>query len=186
MEIRSVRPEDLKNLAEIDGTLHASHYLHVDAAGEGIARSWRLEERNFRSPQVFSNPLSDEANFLARQIVLGAEEGVAILAEHDGIAAALLVADLEPQFRTLRIGELRVDSDFRRQGLATAMIYQTIAFGREQGVRAVCTQTLTSNGPAHRLLAKCGFDLAGVDTRRLTNHDLVKESSTLFWYAAMD
>lgn len=186
MEIRSLRPNDLKNLAEIDATIHAAHYLHVEAAGEGIARSWKLEERNFRSPQVTSNPLSDESNFLARQIATGAEDGVAILAEHDAIPVALLVAELRPQFGTLRIAELRIDFDFRRQGLATAMIYQSIAVVRERELRAVHAETLSSNGPAHRLLTKCGFDLAGLDTRRLTNHDLVKESTTLLWYAALD
>lgn len=186
MEIRPVRPDDLKNLAEIDATIHTAHYLHVDEAGEGIARSWRLDERNFRSPQIISNPLTDETHFLARQIATGAEEGIAILAEHDSIPVALLLADVRPQFETLHIAEIRVDFEFRRQGLATAMIYQSVAAGRERGVRAVCAETLSSNGPAHRMLTKCGFDLGGLDTRRLTNHDLVKESSTLLWYTALD
>ena len=30
------------------------------------------------------------------------------------------------------------------------------------------------------------IDLAGVDTRRWSNHDLVKETVTLLWYAALD
>ncbi len=186
MEICPVRPDDLKNLSEIDATIHAAHYLHVDQSGDGVARAWKLEERNFRSPQITSNPLGDEASFLARQIAAGAEEGFALLAEHDDMPVALLLADLRPQFGTLHIAEIRVDFDFRRQGLATAMIYQSIAYAREHEIRAVCAETLSSNGPAHRLLAKCGFDLTGLDTRRLTNHDLVKESATLLWYAALD
>ena len=40
--------------------------------------------------------------------------------------------------------------------------------------------------PAARLLIKCGFELAGVDTQRHSNHDLVKEVASLIWYAALD
>ena len=50
----------------------------------------------------------------------------------------------------------------------------------------VAAQTLSNNLPAGGLLTKCGFQLSGVDTRRRSNHDLVKEAVTLFWYAALD
>jgi hypothetical protein len=50
----------------------------------------------------------------------------------------------------------------------------------------VAAETTTDNWPAAMLLTKCGFDLAGLDERRRTNHDLVKEAVTLFWYAALD
>ncbi len=36
------------------------------------------------------------------------------------------------------------------------------------------------------MLAKSGFELAGVDDHRNSNHDLVKEAVTLFWYAPLD
>ena len=47
-------------------------------------------------------------------------------------------------------------------------------------------ETLTDNLPAAKLLSKCGFDLAGVDTQRRSNHDLVKEAASLLWYVALD
>ena len=46
--------------------------------------------------------------------------------------------------------------------------------------------TLTDNYPAAQFFVKCGFELAGLDCRRWTNHDLVKEAVTLFWYASLD
>jgi hypothetical protein len=50
----------------------------------------------------------------------------------------------------------------------------------------VAAESLTNNHPAGGLLAQCGFELSGIDIRRRTNHDLVKESATLIWYAALD
>jgi len=80
----------------------------------------------------------------------------------------------------------RVLPAHRRQGIGTAFIFQLIQVARDAGVRAVMAETKTNNLPIGRLLAKCAFQLAGVDTHRDSNHDLVKESATLLWYAALD
>ena len=70
--------------------------------------------------------------------------------------------------------------------LATAMIYQAIGKARESELRAVLAHTRTNNFPASRFLIKSGFDLSGLDTRRHSNHDVVKEVATLIWYASLD
>ncbi len=186
MEIRPVTAADVEDLVEIDGTIESGHYLHLDKIGEGLSVGWKLGERPLRERRILPNRLDDERRFVLRQIATGADEGHAILAEHEGAKVALLLAQLDPGRRTMRLHDLRVDFDFRRQGLATAMLFQVVALSREQELRAVTTETLTDNLPAALLLSKCGFEIAGVDTQRLTNHDLVKESATLFWYAALD
>jgi RimJ/RimL family protein N-acetyltransferase len=81
--------------------------------------------------------------------------------------------------------DLRIDYEYRRQGLGTALVFQVIGHARELGVRAVTATSLTNNVPAARFLAKSGFDLCGLDTRLGSNHDLVKEAVALFWYAAL-
>ena len=187
MQIRPVQPADLDLLSEIDGTFESSRYLHVERSGEGFAGlGWKLHERPVREKLVRSNPLDDDRKFVARQVVSGAEEGLALMAEHDGVPVALLLATTDASSGTLRLHELRVDYDHRREGLGLAMVYQAISHAREQELRAVAAETMTDNWPAAMLLAKCGFDLAGLDERRKSNHDLVKEAVTLFWYAALD
>src|SRR5947209_5552939 len=186
MEIRPAVKQDLDGLIEIDGTIESSQYLHVERAGEGWAMSWKLEERPLRSKLISRNPPSDEPTFLLKQIVTGVEEGVVRVGEHEGALVALLVALVQPQFDTLRIIDLRVDFDFRRQGIGTALGFSAISEARERGLRAVTAETFTNNLPAARFLSKLGFDLAGLDARRHSNHDLVKEAVTLFWYAALD
>jgi hypothetical protein len=67
-----------------------------------------------------------------------------------------------------------------------ALIYRAINRARDLELRAVFAEVPANNFPANQLLLKCSFELAGVDTRRHSNHDVVKESATLLWYAALD
>ena len=186
MEIRPVQPADLNDLTDIDGTVESSEYLHLERTAEGLSVTWKLSERTLREPRIERNRLSDDAQFVLKQVASGADEGLAVLAEHEGQKVALLLAQPMPQYGTLRVVDLRVDFDFRREGLGTAMLFQAINHARGLELRAVSAETRTDNVPAARLLQKCGFELAGVDTQRHTNHDLVKEVASLVWYAALD
>ena len=186
MEIRPVQPGDLEDLLEIDGTVESAEYLHLERTGEGLAVAWKLELRPLRERRIAPNRMGDEQKFTLRQVVTGADEGLALLAEHDGRKIALLLAQPDPRYGTLSLADLRVDYDFRREGLASALLYQAINEARDKGLRAVTAESLTDNLPAARLLSKCGFDLAGVDGQRHTNHDLVKEAASLLWYLALD
>ena len=186
MQIRPGSAKDLDLLPDIDGTVESTRYLHLEHAGEGLSASWRLDERPLREKLIDPNRLGDEATFLLKQIVSGADEGMVLVAEHDDAPVALLVAHLRPERQTMHIVDLRIDYEQRRQGIATAMLYQLIGSAREMELRAVSAETRTNNLPAGQLLAKCGFELSGVDTRRDSNHDVVKEAATLFWYATLD
>lgn len=186
MQIRPLSIGDLDALVEIDGTVESARYLHLDRAGEGFELQWKIEERALRSKLIESNPLDDEQRFTARQLASGADEGTALVGEHEGEPVALLIALPQPGHGTLKLIDLRVDYDHRREGLATAMVYQTMQAGRDGGLRAVAAETRANNFPANQLLAKLGFELAGLDSQRYSNHDLVKESVTLFWYVALD
>jgi RimJ/RimL family protein N-acetyltransferase len=190
MQIRPVLAADIDALAEIDGTIESAEYLHLERSGEGLAIAWRLEERPLRTKLIEPNRLTDECRFFAKHIADGIEEGIGLVVEAEGeegrMPVALLLARVEHEHGVMQIVELRVDFDHRRQGLATAMVYQLIGESRNLELRAVGGQTRTNNIPASRLLSKCGFELAGVDTARHSNYDLVKESATLIWYAALD
>ena len=186
MEIRPVSSADLDALREIDGTIESTEYLHLEQTGEAFEINWKLDRRLLREKLIQSNPLSDDVVFLLKQFATGADEGVALMAEHDGAAAGLLIAQPRYENRTLQILDLRIDYEHRRQGLATAMIYQAIGKARESELRAVTAITRTNNFPANPFLLKSSFDLSGLDTRRDSNHDVVKESASLLWYASLD
>ena len=186
MQIRAATPGDLENIAEIDGTVESHRYLHIERTGEEIAPSWRLEDRPARQKVIDPNRMAEEASFLIKQIVTGADDGFSLVVEHDETPVAFLLAKSDPAPGTMRLIDLRVDYDYRRQGMGTALVYQLIQHTREQSLRAVAAETRTNNHPAAALFVKCGFELSGIDTRRWSNHDLVKEAATLLWYAALD
>jgi len=186
LEIRTIQPADLNDLREIDATVESSQYLHLERSGEGFALSWKLEVRPLREKLIASNQMSDDVSFTLKQIVTGADEGTVLLAEHEDRPIALLLAQPDHLTKVLKLLDLRIDYDFRRQGIGSAMLYQAIALARETEMRAVMAETLTNNLPANQFFLKCAFEIAGLDSKRRSNHDLVKESVTLSWYAALD
>jgi ribosomal protein S18 acetylase RimI-like enzyme len=186
MEIRPATTRDLPGVIEIDATVESHRYLHVDRSGEGLSALWKVEERPFRTRLIEAVPMDEERQFLFRQIVGGIEDGLALVATHDDETVGLLLAQPRLTEGVLQVLDLRVDFDHRREGLATAMMFQAIQTARDAGHRAVMAETAANNHPAAQLLDKLGFQLAGLDTQRYSNHDLVKEAVTLVWYAPLD
>jgi ribosomal protein S18 acetylase RimI-like enzyme len=182
MTIRPATPADLDAIAEIDSVVESTHYLHVERGGQEQATGWTLERRPLREKLIAPNPIDDDTSFVLKQIASGGDEGVAQVAEHEGQLVAFLLAQPRPQFGVMELLDLRVDFDFRRQGLATVLLFALIEKAKEQELRAVSTTSLTNNIAAADLLTKTGFELSGLDTRRRSNHDLVKEAVSLLWY----
>jgi GNAT superfamily N-acetyltransferase len=186
MEIRPMVAGDLEGLKDIDATAESSHYLHVERGGEGLAASWKMEVRPLREKRVHRHELDDEGQFAIKQIVSGVEEGFALVAEHEGQPVAVSAAIPNRTAEVLELIDLRVDYDFRRQGLASALMFQMIQRAREENLRAVMAKATADDFPALQLLGKLGFEAAGLDTHYHSNHDLVKESVTLFFYLTLD
>jgi ribosomal protein S18 acetylase RimI-like enzyme len=177
---------DLTGLSDIDGTVESTEYLHLEQTGDGLSTIWRLERRALREKLIQPNPLGDDSAFVIKQIATGSEEGLALVAEHEQFPVAMLAARKDFSTGTLSLIDVRVDYDHRRQGLATAMLFQAINYARENELRAVSAAVRANNLPGNQLLLRTSFDLSGVDTRRYSNHDVVKESATLIWYASLD
>lgn len=186
MHIRNATPSDLDQLIEIDGTIESIEYLHLERTGEGLAMGWKLQPRPLRSKSIEPNAMDDDRRFLLKQIVTGADEGFALVAEHDDVPVGLLIAQIQHEHKTLKLLDLRIDYDMRRQGIGSVLMYQLMQHAKDNELRAVTAETRTGNAPVNRMLQKLLFELAGVDTHRHSNHDMVKESATLFWYAPMD
>ncbi len=186
MQIREMNSADLDRLIDIDATIDSMHYLHLDSAGEGLKRTWTVEPRPLRERLIDRNALGDDTRFDYRQVVTGIDDGFARVADYSGNIIASLLARPDPLLGVLRITDLRADFDYRRQGLGTALVYQAIARARELELRAVTADTAANNHPAAEFMLKLGFELSGLDLRRRSNHDVVKECATLVWYATLD
>ncbi len=176
---------DLDDAREIDAVIESGEYLHIDRAGEGFATSWKIQPRALREKRVHRHILTDEQIFTIKQIASGADEGIALVAEHEGRIVAAATAQPDEAAKVYRLLDIRVDSDFRRQGLAQGMMFQIIHQAREKEMRAVMAGVPADNFPALEFLAKLGFEAGGLDTHFHSNHDLVKESVMMFWYLVL-
>ena len=173
---------DLDGVKDIDATGESSQYLHIERSGEGLAISWKTQIRPLHEKRIHRHPLDDDRAFALRQVVTGMDEGIALVAEHDGRPVAAAAAAPDAGAKVFRLIDLRVDFDFRRQGLASAMMFQIIQEARQRDLRAVMVKSAADDFPMLELLAKLGFEPAGLDTHFCSNHDLVKESVVLFFY----
>jgi len=185
MEIRAATAADLDRLIDLDATIESAAYLHVERQGEGLAAGWRLEERPLREKRIDANALDDDRMFAVKQVLGGVEDGIGRAVEYGGNLIGLAVARVDGQRQALEVVDVRVDYEYRRQGLGSALLYQVLTHARESNLRAVTATTLTNNVPAARFLSKGGFDLAGLNTHLYSNHDLVTEAVALFWCAAL-
>jgi GNAT superfamily N-acetyltransferase len=185
MEIRAMTAGDLEGVKDIDATGESSQYLHIERTGEGLAISWTTQIRPLREKRMHRHALDDERAFALKQIVTGMDEGIALLAEHDGRPVAAAVGAEDASAGIFRLIDLRVDFDFRRQGLASAMMFQMIQEARQRELRAVMVESTADDFPMLQFLAKLGFEPTGLDTHYHSNHDLVKESVVLFFYLTL-
>ncbi|HEY1921168.1 MAG TPA: GNAT family N-acetyltransferase [Tepidisphaeraceae bacterium] len=177
---------DLDAVKDIDATTESSQYLHIERAGEGLEISWKMQLRPLREKRTLRHALELEDAFAIKQIVSGGDEGIALVAVHDGNAVAAATARPDAAAGVLRIIDLRVDFEFRRQGLASALLFQLIHDARQKELRALAATARADDFPAVQLLAKLGFEPSGLDTHYSSNHDLVKESVVLFFYLVLN
>ena len=177
---------DLPAVREIDATIESAEYLHLHREGEGLSLVWKIEPRRLRQARVHRHAMDDETSFAVKQILTGVEEGIALVAEHADSIAAAAAARPDAAAGIMRLIDLRVDFDFRRQGLASGLLFQIIHEARQRNLRAVAAQTLSDDFPAAQLLTKLNFELTGFDTHNKTNHDLVKDSVVVFWYLQLN
>jgi GNAT superfamily N-acetyltransferase len=176
---------DLDGVKDIDATGESSQYLHIERSGEGLAVSWKMQLRPLREKRIHRHALDDETVFALKQVVTGIDEGIALVAEHDGRPVAAALGMPAVNIGIFRLIDLRVDFEFRRQGLASAMMFQMIQEARRRGLRAVMVESAADDFPMLQLLIKLGFEPSGLDTHYRSNHDLVKESVVLFFYLTL-
>src|SRR5579862_6682603 len=173
MDIRPMTPADMNLLGEIDATVDSTLYLHIERIGEGLDTQWKMQPRELHQKRTHRRKMDVDQIFTIKQIASGADDGIALVAEHEGELVAAAAARIDPVAGVMRLVDIRVDFDFRRQGLASAMIFQIIQAARDKELRAVLAEATADCYPAISLLIKLGFEPGGLDTHYRSNHDLV-------------
>lgn len=86
-----------------------------------------------------------------------AGQDIMLVAESGGRVAGFHLTQLHLPSRSGYLSDIAVDSDFRRQGIATRLIDETLARMRQQGIIYVYGLTKINNQKVHAVLSKNGF-----------------------------
>ena len=149
LAIASVKPADFDNsVGELAALMHAC--VH---AGASI---------NF----VMPFPLEENLEFWRRKVQPAVNDGTCVLlvARHRGRIAGSVQLDCDTppnQPHRAEIAKLMVHLDFRRQGIARALMREIEEIARERG-RSLITLDTRTGDPAEPLYASLSFRTAGI------------------------
>ncbi len=183
MHIRPMREADVDHLDQIDPTYVSRSYLHVEVEeGGSLGRSFRLVEREVCPPEVHGdgNRYGAAEQAHARQSLLTGD-GLLLVVEHEGRIVGALEVETRLWNNTAVVWLLVLSPIARGKGVGAQLIAQGVAWAQARYFRAIWLETQTSNLPACRFYARCGFQLAGLDTMFYTNEDVANGSVALFW-----
>jgi ribosomal protein S18 acetylase RimI-like enzyme len=135
-------------------------------------------EHTFRSQGLTIVGQRDKAEIRSR---LGGQM-LQVVAEDQGRLIALLDAEVESWRKVLKVWNLLVDEEYRRQGIGTKLMHSAEVFAQEKHCRAISVETQATNWPALSFYLKLGFEVCGVDEHFYTNRDLERKEVALFLY----
>jgi ribosomal protein S18 acetylase RimI-like enzyme len=174
--------EHIPRLAEIRADYVSDRCARVSRTGESpeVAFALRVEHlpTPFRSQGLGIVRRRDREKIESR---IGSES-LQLVVEDSGRFIALLDAEVESWRRVLRVWNLLVDQEYRRQGIGTELMHRVEEFGVERHCRAISVEAQATNWPALAFYSKIGFEICGVDDHQYTNRDLERKEVALFLY----
>ena len=84
----------------------------------------------------------------------------------------IIAVNFEQWNKRLRVNELLVEQDYRRQGIGNKLMDYVKAYAKEIGARALILETQTCNTKAIDYYRAQGFKVIGIDTISYTNEDI--------------
>lgn len=137
--------------------------------------AYALECASFTRPwtkQMLADVVSDKDS-IAIVAVVNEREGA--LTDAHRVIGTCFVKNIADEGTVTNVN---VDRDFRRQGIAEAMLTQLIAEGREAGIRAFTLEVRKHNDAARKLYEKCGFVFEG---ERPGFYEEPREDAAIYW-----
>ena len=170
VEIVELAKEDAY-LKEIGSKYTSSHYYDVLVRRD--SEGWRIDlarrafdetlNKNYRG-KLFEDHVGEPRVFTAH---LGNEE------------VGWIELGYERWNNRMRVWELLVAEDFRKQGIGTLLMNHAILIARQKGARMLVLETQTNNATAIDFYLKFGFELIGLDTAAYSNDDGAKREVRL-------
>ena len=165
VEIVELAKEDAY-LKEIGSKYTSSHYYDLSVRRD--SEGWRLDlarkafdetlNKNYRG-KLFEDHVQEPRVFAAR---VGDRE------------VGWIELGYEKWNNRMRVWELLVAEEFRKQGIGTQLMNHAVSFARQKGARMLVLETQTNNATAIDFYLRFGFDLVGLDTAAYSDDDVGK------------
>jgi ribosomal protein S18 acetylase RimI-like enzyme len=84
------------------------------------------------------------------------------------------------------IGDIEVDSKFRRMGIGQALVERGLQWAKKNNLPGIMVETQDTNVGACRFYESCGFVLKGFDTGLYGASTGYSDEIALFWYLTLD
>jgi ribosomal protein S18 acetylase RimI-like enzyme len=182
VDFKPLTVDHIRRLGDIRADYISERYIRLSKTGEGGEIGFSLRAKSllesFQSQGLSIVRQRDREEILSR---MGAKS-VQLVAEEKGRLIALLDAQVESWRRVLKIQNLLVDRDQRRQGIGTELLRRAIEFAEEKRCRAISLEAQATNWPALNFYLSAGFQVCGVDDHHYTNRDLDRKEVALFLY----
>jgi ribosomal protein S18 acetylase RimI-like enzyme len=182
VDFKPLTVDHIRRLGDIRADYISERYIRLSKTGEGGEIGFSLRAKSllesFQSQGLSIVRQRDREEILSR---MGAKS-VQLVAEEKGRLIALLDAQVESWRRVLKIQNLLVDRDHRRQGIGTELLRRAIEFAEEKRCRAISLEAQATNWPALNFYLSAGFQVCGVDDHHYTNRDLDRKEVALFLY----
>ena len=166
MIIREGNPEELEELASIDGSYTAEVVWQVEERTErGIIS---VTFRPVRLPRAIQVP------YPRRPKALGGTSASQYLfiAEEEGRPVGYTYVLAQGERRNAWVRDLVVDRSFRRQGIGTALLRAAITAAYQDGLHTITLEAQTKNYPAICFGQRNGFKFCGFSNHYYPNNDI--------------
>jgi ribosomal protein S18 acetylase RimI-like enzyme len=182
MEYKPLEPAHLSRLSDIKADYISDRYLRVSKSGDDLEVGFALRveplKEPFRSQGYGIIREKDREEIRSRMDA----QALQLVVEENERPIGFLDAEIESWRKVVKVWNILVDQEHRRQGIGTELMRRAQEFATKNSCRALVVETQTTNWPALNFYLKMGFQICGVDDHFYTNRDPERKEVALFLY----
>lgn len=175
MHILPLTDSHISHLSALDGSFTADTY--ISPIFDGTA--WHYLEKPLDTPyhKVYEDPTPEEAS-----VFIHDEDHIGYVAVCNGQIAGYILL-LVSWNGYARVDDLRVDTPWRRNGIARALLQAGENWARQKGCFGLSLESQTCNPAACKLYAAYGFMIGGADTMLYSALPMpYTQETAIYWY----
>lgn len=167
IEIRTAKQEDLESMLAIDHSFQSNYAFQMDISQD--SNNISVNFRNVKLPRsaIVKYPRNED------ELVLSWENASVIFVGCiSGQIVAYLCLEEIPSLKAIRIRDLVVSKDWRRQGIASGMLLASEDWTIKRKTNMLLVEVQSRNNPAITMVKKLGYQFCGFQDHFFPNKDM--------------